>query len=70
MKDAYPVPWIDQSLSKLGDANFFSTLDLGSAFWQIALRKQDRIKKGNCLRAGAVSKEKDALSSLQCHGYV
>ena len=42
VKDAYPIPRIDESLSKLGDAKFFTTLDLGSAFWQVPLRKQDR----------------------------
>ena len=29
IKDAYPIPRIDESLSKLGDAKFFTTLDLG-----------------------------------------
>ena len=46
IKDAYPIPQIDESLSKLGDAKFFSTLDLGSAFWQVPLRKKDREKTG------------------------
>ena len=46
VKDAYPIPRIDQSLSKLGDAKFFTTLDLGSTFWQVPLRKQDKDKKG------------------------
>ena len=32
MKDAYPIPRIDERLSKLGDGNLFTTLDLGSAF--------------------------------------
>ena len=32
VKDAYPIPRIDESFSKLGDAKFFTTLDLGSAF--------------------------------------
>ena len=32
IKDAYPIPRIDESLSKLGDAKLFTTLDLGSAF--------------------------------------
>ena len=32
IKGAYPIPRIDESLSKLGDAKFFMTLDLGSAF--------------------------------------
>ena len=31
-KDAYPIPRIYESLSKLGDAKFFTTLDLGSYF--------------------------------------
>ena len=46
IKDAYSIPRIDDSLSTLGDAKFFATLDLGSAFWQTPLRKQDREKKG------------------------
>ena len=44
IKDAYPIPRIDESLSKLGDAKFFTTLDLGSAFWHVPLRKEDREK--------------------------
>ena len=31
VKAAYPVPRIDENLSKLGDAKFLTTLDLGSA---------------------------------------
>ena len=32
IKDAHKIPWIDESLWKLGDAQFFTTLDLNSAF--------------------------------------
>ena len=32
IKDAYPIPRIDESISKLGDAKFFPILDLVSAF--------------------------------------
>ena len=46
IKDAYPIPRIDGSLSKLGDAKFFTTLDLGSAFWQVPLRKKDGEQTG------------------------
>ena len=46
IKDAYPISRIDESPSKLGDAKFFTTLDLGSAFWQVPFRKQDRQKIG------------------------
>ena len=52
IKDAYPILRIDESLSKLGDAKFFTTLDLGSAFWQVPLRKQDREKTGFACELG------------------
>ena len=52
INDAYPIPRIDESLSKLGDAKFFTTLDLGSAFWQVPLRKQDREKPGFACELG------------------
>ena len=52
IKDAYPIPRIDESLSKFGDAKFFTTLDLGSAFWQVPLRKKDREKTGFACKWG------------------
>ena len=48
VKDAYPIPRIDKSLSKLGD----TTLDLGSAFFQVQLRKQGRDKTGFACELG------------------
>ena len=52
LKDAYPIPRIDDSLSKLGDAKFFITLNLGSAFWQVPLRNKDREKTGFACKLG------------------
>ena len=52
IKDTYPIPRIDESLSKLGDGKFFTTLDLGSAFWQVPLRKKDREKTGFACELG------------------
>ena len=46
IKDAYPIPQIDESLSKLGDG------DLGSAFWKVPLRKKDREKTGFACELG------------------
>ena len=43
-KYAYPIPQIDENLLKLGDAKFFTRLDLGSCFWQVPLLKKDREK--------------------------
>ena len=52
IKDAYPIRRIDESLFKLGAAKFFTTLDLGSAFWQVPLRKKDREKTGFACELG------------------
>ena len=69
IKDAYPIPRIDESLSKLGDAKFFTTLDLGSAFWQVPSaeegQREDRIR----VRVGIVPVEEDALRLVQCNGH-
>ena len=54
IKDASPIPRIDESLSKLGDAKFFTTLDLGSAFWQVPVRKQDWEKTGFACKLGMI----------------
>ena len=40
-KDAYPLPRIDETLDALGNAAWFTTLDLQSGFWQIPVQKSD-----------------------------
>ena len=47
------MPRIDESLSKLCDTKFFTTLVLGSAFWQFHLRKRiEREKTGFACELG------------------
>ena len=58
VKDAYLITRIDESLSNLGDAKFFTTLDLGSAFWQVPLRKQDRHKTGFACELGLFQRKR------------
>ena len=41
---AYPLPLIDDILALLGKATCFSTLDLRSGYWQVALDQADREK--------------------------
>ncbi|XP_038154197.1 uncharacterized protein LOC119791901 [Cyprinodon tularosa] len=43
-KDAYPLPKIEECLDVLGGATVFSTLDLQSGYWQIAVDERDRGK--------------------------
>ena len=50
--DAYLIPRIDESLSQLSDAKFFTTLDWGSAYWQVRLRNKNREKTGFACELG------------------
>jgi len=43
-KDAYPLPRIDESFDTLGGSQYFSTLDLASGYWQVAMDEGDREK--------------------------
>lgn len=38
-RDAYPLPLVDHILSKLSGAQYLTSIDLKSAFWQIPLEK-------------------------------
>ncbi|KRZ50518.1 Retrovirus-related Pol polyprotein from transposon 17.6, partial [Trichinella nativa] len=43
-KDAHPLPRIDDTLDALAGAQWFSTLDLASGYWQVEVEPQDREK--------------------------
>ena len=40
-KDAYPLPCIDEMLNTLKESKWFSTLDLASRYWQVAMHPTD-----------------------------
>ncbi len=42
IRDAYPLTRIDESLARLDCAIYFTTLDLGSAFWEVPLIEEDQ----------------------------
>ena len=43
-KDVYPLPRVDDILVALGEAKYFTSLDLASGYWQIALDQDARQK--------------------------
>ena len=44
LKDAYPLPRIEDNLDTLGGSTWFSTLDLISGFWQVDMDDESRAK--------------------------
>ena len=40
-KEMYPLPQIDETLDALGQAQYFSTLDLAAGYWQIGVAPED-----------------------------
>ena len=60
IKDAYPLPRLDEILARLGKAKIYTSIDLAWAFWQIPVRKVDRHK--GLLRVNLVS-----LNGDECH---
>ena len=44
IKDAYPLPRVEETLDALHGATWFSSLDLKSGYWQIPIAERDREK--------------------------
>jgi hypothetical protein len=44
IRDAYPIPRIDDTLDALQEANYVSTLDLRSGYWQVEMDKESKEK--------------------------
>ena len=51
-KDAYPLPRIDDTLDTLSGAQWFSTVDLLSGYWQVEVAEEDKLKTAFATREG------------------
>ena len=52
LKDSYPLPRIDYTLDALGGSHWFSTLDLKSGYWQVAMDPADKEKTAFTIGGG------------------
>ena len=43
-KDVYPLPLIDEIFDSFKDAKWFTSLDLASGYWQVAMKESDKKK--------------------------
>lgn len=52
VKDAFPLPRIEESLTALQRAKYFSALDLASGYWQVPVAEKDKQKTAFILPMG------------------
>ena len=51
-RDAYPLPRIDEILDSLGNAKYFTSLDLASGYWQVEMNESDKEKTAFVTKQG------------------
>ena len=56
VKDAYPLPLIDDTLDMLAGKRWFLTLDLASGYWQVSLSPEARCKTAFATHSGLSSR--------------
>ena len=52
IKDAHPIPPINQSIDALSGARYFCSLDLVSGYYQVGMEAESKLKTAFCTRSG------------------
>lgn len=51
-RQAYPMPNVDEMLDRLSDATYFSSIDLGQAYYQVELEEESKLKTAFSTKSG------------------
>jgi hypothetical protein len=60
-RDIYPIPRMDECMDSLGEAEYFTTLDANTVFWQIEVAPEDRGQDEIFMPCGNVSVCQNAI---------
>ena len=69
VKDAYPLPRIDDTRDMLAGKQWFSTNDLASGYWQVSLSQEARINTAFATHSG-LFQFKVMHAIRQCTGHI
>jgi len=64
IKDAHPIPRVDDALDNLAGSRWFSTLDLRSGYWQVQLHRDSRGENSVLFGTGALGIHSNGLWTL------
>jgi hypothetical protein len=67
VKDAYPIPRIQDNLDSFVGAKWFSSLDCNMAYHQISLEESDKPKTGFATPTGGYTSIQQCLSGYVTH---
>ncbi len=69
VREAYPLPCMDEYIDSLGDATVFATLDCNSGYWQIPVHPDNRNETTFTSHFGTFRFHSHALWLTQCASF-